>query len=186
MPIGAGWPEELQVSKASWRSSVYSHENNSHKDYHWHTFAVMPFCLEELPGFEAVGGLTWRNSVYSHENNSHKDYHWHTFAVMPFCPEEVPGFEPVGGLTRRNSVYSRSFSELTTPPTYNHAPPPTKSRKSYQSVNPSGTYLFFPLNKRREYRWRKGWHVEDRTGTRHERTLKKCVYSIILYMQSHI
>ena len=37
---------------------------------------------------------------------------------------------------------SRSLSELTrqiTPPTKNgHAPPPTKSRKSYQSVNPSG------------------------------------------------
>ncbi|KAH0553920.1 hypothetical protein KQX54_005865 [Cotesia glomerata] len=37
---------------------------------------------------------------------------------------------------------SRSLSELTrqiAPPTKNgHAPPPTESRKSYQSVNPSG------------------------------------------------
>ena len=147
----------------------------------------MPFCPDcpELPGFKPLGGSIWRNSVYSHENNLHKDSHWHTVSVMlfsPLTPEELPVTKPVGGLTWRNSVYSRSLSELTTPPTYNHAPPPTKSRKSYQSVNPSGTYLFFPLNKRR----RKGWHVEDRTGTQNERTLKKCVYSIKLYMQSHI
>ena len=39
-----------------------------------------------------------------------------------------------------NRLESRSLSELTrqiAPPTKNgHAPPPTKSRKSYQSVNP--------------------------------------------------
>lgn len=41
-----------------------------------------------------------------------------------------------------NRLESRSLSELTrqiAPPTKNgHAPPPTESRKSYQSVNPSG------------------------------------------------
>ncbi|KAL0098564.1 hypothetical protein PUN28_020692 [Cardiocondyla obscurior] len=41
---------------------------------------------------------------------------------------------------------SRSLSELTrqiAPPTKNgHAPPPTESRKSYQSVNPSGVWAW--------------------------------------------
>ena len=41
-----------------------------------------------------------------------------------------------------NRLESRSLSELTrqiAPPTKNgHAPPPTESRKSYQSVNPYG------------------------------------------------
>ena len=50
-------------------------------------------------------------------------------------------FQPNKRLNLFNRTESRSLSELTrqiNPPTKNgHAPPPTESRKSYQSVNPS-------------------------------------------------
>ena len=58
---------------------------------------------------------------------------------------------------------SRSLSELTrqiTPPTKNgHAPPPTKSRKSYQSVNPSGVRAWwdFPCWVKLSHRLHPWW-----------------------------
>ena len=58
---------------------------------------------------------------------------------------------------------SRSLSELTrqiTPPTKNgHAPPPTKSRKSYQSVNPSGVRAWwdFPCWVKLSHRLHSWW-----------------------------
>ena len=57
------------------------------------------------------------------------------------CPSKklAPTRRRIGELFNR--LESRSLSELTrqiAPPTKNgHAPPPTESRKSYQSVNPS-------------------------------------------------
>ena len=58
------------------------------------------------------------------------------------CPSKklAPTRRRIGELFNR--LESRSLSELTrqiAPPTKNgHAPPPTESRKSYQSVNPYG------------------------------------------------
>ena len=59
------------------------------------------------------------------------------------CPsKKLAPTKSIGELVNR--LESRSLSELTrqiAPPTKNgHAPPPTESRKSYQSVNPYGVW----------------------------------------------
>ena len=57
-----------------------------------------------------------------------------------FDPESLTPPDQVNWPILFNKLRSRSLSELTrqfTPPTKNdHAPPPSKSRKSSQSVNP--------------------------------------------------
>ncbi|XP_022710900.1 uncharacterized protein LOC111273473, partial [Varroa jacobsoni] len=57
--------------------------------------------------------------------------------LLLLCFKVLNTLDPI----KENRLESRSLSELTrqiTPPTKNgHAPPSTKSRKSYQSVNPS-------------------------------------------------
>ncbi|KOX67758.1 hypothetical protein WN51_08186 [Melipona quadrifasciata] len=67
-----------------------------------------------------------------------KDVQTSIMNIVAGTPEET-----IYGQYDENFKKSRSLSELTrqiAPPTKNgHAPPPTESRKSYQSVNPSGS-----------------------------------------------
>ena len=77
-----------------------------------------------------------KNKVYADSKN-HTSYKAET---MQTCG-------PLRCLTRLvNRLESRSLSELTrqiAPPTKNgHAPPPTESRKSSQSVNPSSVWAW--------------------------------------------
>ncbi|KAL7289479.1 hypothetical protein TKK_0016667 [Trichogramma kaykai] len=59
----------------------------------------------------------------------------------------IPSTKKVQRVTRTFRLESRSLLELPrqiAPPIKNgHAPPPTESRKSYQSVNPSGVRACF-------------------------------------------
>ena len=59
---------DTQEEGIIWRNSVYSLENNLHKEYHWYTLTLLLKIAEpdEDMVLRTTGGLIWRN-----ENNSH-------------------------------------------------------------------------------------------------------------------